>query len=121
VGVGRGVARADAGQRREVVLGARAAHADARALVVGPGPWPGQVAGDGRWVVGDRRRLVEVDGRGGDSRRVATGGEQRAEDRRGGAPHEHGGGLVAGCFSLAEVPSTQPGVRVIRRPELCLR
>jgi hypothetical protein len=31
-----------------------------------------------------------VDGRGGHRRRVAAGGEQRAEDRRGCAPHEHG-------------------------------
>jgi hypothetical protein len=101
------VVRAAAGQRREVVLGARAAHAGAgaaaaRALVVGPGPGPAQVAGDGRRVVGGRRRrLGEVHGRGGDRRRVAAGRVQRAEDRRGGAPHEHRGGLVAACSSLA--------------------
>ena len=38
---------------------------------------------------------------------MAAGGEQRAEDRRGGAPHEHGG-WVDGCRSLAKAPSAQP-------------
>jgi hypothetical protein len=65
----------------------------AQAVVVGAA---GQVAGDGRRVVRGRRRLREVDGRGGhgDRRRVAARRVERAEDRRGGAPHQHGGSLV---------------------------
>jgi hypothetical protein len=65
----------------------------AQALVVGAA---GQVAGDGRRVVRGRRRLREVDGRGGrgNRRRVAARRVERAEDRRGGAPHQHGGSAM---------------------------
>uniref|UniRef100_A0A0A9G6V5 Uncharacterized protein n=1 Tax=Arundo donax TaxID=35708 RepID=A0A0A9G6V5_ARUDO len=85
------VVRRAAGQGGEVALRAGAAHAGAvpaQALVVGAAA--GEVAGDGRRVVGGHRRLGEVDGRGGGPRRVAARREERAEDRRGAAPHKHG-------------------------------
>ena len=71
----------------QVTLRAGAAHAGGeptRALVVGSGAR--EVAGDGRRVVGRGQRLSEVDGRGGDRRRLGAGREERAEVRRGGAP-----------------------------------
>lgn len=95
-----------AGKGGDVPLRAGAAHAArtvaAQTLVVGAAAAAGEVAGDGRRVVRGCWGLREVDGRGGDGdrRRVAAGRVERAEDRRGGAPHQHVVGAGHGLEQL---------------------